>query len=63
MKEAYSTSIPANFTSFNGTKSESAGVELYALAEKRLRELIEAGNIEAIKLAMDLNPQKMTVTW
>ena len=47
------------------TKSEIPSMQqsesLYSLAERRLRELVEAGNIEAIRLALSMNPTQATI--
>lgn len=61
------TSTSNSHTSMSGSCTKTvdyteAGEPLYSLAERRLRELVEAGNIEAIKLALALRPPTYEVT-
>ena len=55
------TSIPANLGEQTRTLTEYQGESLYSLAERRLRELVEAGDIEAIRLALSRNSTQETI--
>lgn len=44
------------------SSSSAADSSLYALAEEKLRELVQQGNLDAIALALKLQPQKIEVT-
>ena len=48
-------------TGENATSAEDSGENLYVLAERRLRELIAAGNIEAIKLGLTMGSPPVLV--
>lgn len=53
------TANPGNQTS---TPTGYQGESLHDMAERRLRELVEAGNIEAIKLALERAPNGAQVS-
>ena len=57
------TIIQANLAEQTRSPTDFQGETLYSLAERRLRELVEAGNIEAIKLALEMFPIGAQVTW
>ena len=57
------TSIPANLEEQTRTPIDPKAESLYSLAERRLRELVEAGNIEAIRLALEMTSNGVQVTW
>ena len=55
------TSIPANLVDQTRTTTDFQCESLYSIAERRLRELVVAGNIEAIKFVLSRNPIKATI--
>lgn len=61
MNESETTST---FFSVSPTTSISSAADssLYAIAEEKLRELVQQGNLDAIALALTLQPQKFEVT-
>lgn len=62
MQTQTTTVFPSN-PDIDSTSGICQVESLYELAERRLRELVEAGNIEAIKLALNRNPTGVQVTW
>ena len=50
------TTTTVNLGNQTSTPTGYQGEPLHDLAERRLRELVEAGNIEAIKLALERAP-------
>ena len=44
------------------TSTSAADGSLYAKADEKLRELVQQGNLDAIALALKLQPQKVEVT-
>lgn len=58
------TDSKSQFFTLSPTTSTSAAEDssLYAQAEEKLRELVQQGNLDAIALALKLQPQKIEVT-
>lgn len=59
------TDSKSQFITLSPTTSSSSAADssLYAQAEEKLRELVQQGNLDAIALALKLQPNKLEVTF